>query len=98
MAESRPSISHAQNDARYVEQGKRLFPKDPGADEDLKTNRKKNGRPFLYPVSTVMMAAAIRCLCKLSLRASEGLAVASLGTKDAPGHTTLHKRIERRSR
>ena len=32
MAGSRLHISHAQNDARYVEQGKRLFlKKDPGA-------------------------------------------------------------------
>ena len=97
MAESRLHISHAQNDARYVEQGKRLFlRKDPGAGEELeKTNHKKNGRPFLYPESTIMMVATIRYLCGLSLRAAEGLATAALGMDDAPDHTTLHRRIKK---
>ena len=97
MAGSRLRTSHAQNDARYVGQGKRLFlKKDPGAGEELrKANHKKNGRPFRYPESTIMMAAMIRYLCKLSLRAAEGLAVAALGAGDAPDHTTLHRRIKK---
>ena len=46
MTGSRLRVTHAQNDARYVAQGKQLFLKDPDADEELKrVNHKKNGRP-----------------------------------------------------
>ena len=97
MAGSRLHITHAQNDARYVEQGKQLFPKkDPGADEELKRmNRKKSGRPFQYPESTIVMIATMRYMCGLSYRVCEGAAVASLGREDAPDHTCLHKRLKR---
>ena len=41
-------ITHAQNDARYIEQGMLLFlAPDPDSAKDLaKMNKKKNGVPF----------------------------------------------------
>ena len=97
MAGSRLRITHAQNDARYVEQGKHLFlQKDPDADEELKRmNHKKNGRPFKYPESTIVMIATIRYMCGLPYRMCEGLAIASLGMEDAPDHSSIHKRLKK---
>ena len=97
MAGSRLRITHAQNDARYVEQGKHLFlKKDPDADEELKRmNYKKNGRPFKYPESTIVMIATMRYMCGLPYRVCEGLAVASLGMEDAPDHSSIHKRLKK---
>lgn len=96
MAGSRLRITHAQNDARYVAQGKHLFLKDPDADEELKRmNYKKNGRPFKHPESTIVMIATIRYMCGLPYRMCEGLAIASLGIADAPDHASIHKRLRK---
>lgn len=90
-------MTHAQNDARYVEQGKCLvLKKSPDAGAELeRMNGGKNGRPFAYPESLVMSISAIRYLCGLSFRAAEGMAAAALGTECAPDHTTLYKRIKK---
>ena len=97
MAKSRLRITHAQNDARYIEQGKHLVPqKDPNAGAELKQmNRKKNGRPFQYPESTIMMIATMRYTCGLSYRACEGVAIAVLGKQDSPDHTSIQRRIKK---
>ena len=54
---SRLRITHAQNDARYVEVGKLLhLTKAPGSDEELEgMNMKKNGRPYSYPDTVDLM-------------------------------------------
>ena len=97
MAGSRLHITHAQNDARYIEQGKHLFlKKDPGAGGELeRMNRKKNGRPFKYAESVILMIATMRYMCGLSYRVCEGVAVASLGRDDSPDHTCLYKRLKK---
>lgn len=96
MAGSRLHITHAQNDARYVEQGKLLFLKeDPDAGAELeRMNHKKNGRPYQYPESAIVAIATIRYMCGLSYRACEGLAIAALGEDGAPDHTSLYRRLK----
>ena len=61
---SRLRITHAQNDARYVEVGKLLhLTKAPGSDEELEgMNMKKNGRPYSYPDTVIMAIAGIRAI------------------------------------
>ena len=58
---SRLKITHAQNDARYVEMGKLLhLTKDPSSDGELEgMNMNKNGRPYSYPDTVIMSIAGI---------------------------------------
>lgn len=47
-------ITSAQNDAKYIEQGKLMMPRiDPEKieEETRRMNEGKNGRPFAYPDS-----------------------------------------------
>lgn len=92
---SRLHITHAQNDARYVEMGRRLvLHGNPNADAELRAmNRGKNGRPFAYDNTTIMAVAIIRFACGLSYRACQGLAAGVLGEGNAPDHVTLYRRI-----
>ena len=94
---SRPHITHAQNDARYVEQGMLLFlAPDPDSAKDLaRMNKKKNGRPFEYSELTIMAIAGVRYNLQLAYRSCEGLAISALGKKDAPDYTTLCRRINK---
>ncbi len=74
---SRLKITHAQNDARYVEMGKLLhLQKDPGSDGELdRMNANKNGRPYQYPDVAVMAIAGIRSIYgTLSYRMCQGMA------------------------
>ena len=61
---SRLKITHAQNDARYVEMGKLLhLTKDPSSDGELEgMNVNKNGRPYSYPDTVIMSIAGIRAI------------------------------------
>ena len=94
---SRLHITHAQNDARYVEQGMLLFlAPDPDSAKDLaRMNKKKNGRPFEYSELTIMAIAGVRYNLQLAYRSCEGLAISALGKKDAPDYTTLCRRINK---
>ncbi len=94
---SRPHITHAQNDARYIEQGMLLFlAPDPDSAKDLaRMNDKKNGRPFGYSESTIMAIAGVRYSLQPAYRSCGGLAVSNLGKKDAPDYTTLCRRINK---
>ena len=94
---SRLHITHAQNDARYIERGMLLFlAPDPDSAKDLaRMNKKKNGRPFDYSELTIMTIAGVRYNLKLAYRSCEGLAISALGEKDAPDHTTLCRRINK---
>ena len=94
---SRLRITHAQNDARYVEVGKLLhLTKAPGSDEELEgMNMKKNGRPYSYPDTVIMAIAGIRAIHgPLSYRICQGMAISALGEEDAPDHVTLWRRIK----
>ncbi len=94
---SRLRITHAQNDARYVEVGKLLhLTKAPGSDEELEgMNMKKNGRPYSYPDTVIMAIAGIRAIHgPLSYRMCQGMAISALGEEDAPDHVTLWRRIK----
>ena len=79
MAGSRLRITHAQNDTRYVEQGKHLFPKkDPDANELKRMNHKKTGA-LSSTRSAILTMAAMRYMCGLSYRACGGLAMRRSG-------------------
>ena len=93
---SRLHITSAQNDARYVALGRTLFlTQSPDAQKELKkANKKKNGHPYVYPESTILSLATIRCFCGLSFRVIQGLAIAALGEDDAPGYRQIHRRMK----
>ena len=89
---SRLKITHAQNDARYVEMGKLLhLTKDPSSDRELEgMNVNKNGRPYSYPDTVIMSIAGIRAIHgPLPYRMCQGMAESALGEEDAPDHVTL---------
>ena len=93
---SRLKITHAQNDARYVEMGKLLhLTKDPSSDRELEgMNMNKNGRPYSYPDTVIMSIAGIRAIHgPLPYRMCQGMAESALGEEDAPDHVTLWRRI-----
>ena len=93
---SRLRITHAQNDARYVEMGKLLhLTKVPDTDDDLEVmNAGKNGHPYEYPDTVVMAIAGIRSMLgPLPYRKCQGMAVSALGEEDAPDHVTIWRRI-----
>ena len=89
--ESRLKMSHAQNDARYVETGRALaLAMGPDAGAELeRMNRKKNGRPYKYPESLIMTLAALKNCCRLSYLVCQGLAEGQLGTEGAPYFTQI---------
>ena len=94
---SRLKITHAQNDARYVEVGKLLhLTKDPSSDGELEgMNTNKNGRPYSYPGTVMMSIAGIRAIHgPLPYRTCQGMAESALGEEDAPDHVTLWRRIK----
>ena len=94
---SRLKITHAQNDARYVEMGKLLhLTKDPSSDGELEgMNVNKNGRPYSYPDTVIMSIAGIRAIHgPLPYRMCQGMAESALGEEDAPDHVTLWRRIK----
>ena len=94
---SRLKITHAQNDARYVEMGKLLhLTKDPSSDRELEgMNVNKNGRPYSYPDTVIMSIAGIRAIHgPLPYRMCQGMAESALGEEDAPDHVTLWRRIK----
>ena len=94
---SRLHMTYAQNDARYIEQGKTLFlSPDPDSARDLaKMNKGKNGRPFIYDEETMMGIAGIVYQLGLACRGCEGLAIMALGEENAPDHTTIWRRINK---
>ena len=77
---SRLRMSHAQNDARYVERGKMIHLALPdNMDEELKwMNAGKNGHPFVYSECLVMAIIGIRLQLSIALRCAEGMAIAAL--------------------
>ena len=84
---SRLKITHAQNDARYVEMGKLLhLQKDPGSDGELdRMNANKNGRPYQYPDVAVMAIAGIRSIYgTLAVPNVSGMAMSALGPRGRP--------------
>ncbi len=94
---SRLKITHAQNDARYVEMGKLLhLTNDPSSDGELEgMNTNKNGRPYSYPGTVIMSIAGIRAIHgPLPYRMCQGMAESALGKEDAPDHVTLWRRIK----
>ncbi len=93
---SRLKVTHAQNDARYVEMGKLPhLTKDPSSDGELEgMNTNKNGRPYSYPGTVMMPIAGIRAVHgPLPYRMCQGMAESALGEEDAPDHVTLWRRI-----
>ena len=93
---SRLKMTHAQNDARYVEMGKLLhLTKDPSSDGELEgMNVNKNGRPYSYPDTVIMSIAGIRAIhSPLPYRMCQGMAESALGEEDTPDHVTLWRRI-----
>ena len=94
---SRLKITHAQNDARYVEMGKLLhLTRDPSSDGELEgMNMNKSGRPYSYPDTVIMSIAGIRAIHgPLPYRMCQGMAESALGEEDAPDHVTLWRRIK----
>ncbi len=94
---SRLKITHAQNDARYVEMGKLLhLTNDPSSDGELEgMDTNKNGRPYSYPGTVIMSIAGIRAIHgPLPYRMCQGMAESALGEEDAPDHVTLWRRIK----
>ena len=93
---SRLHMSHAQNDARYVERGKMIHLALPDKmDEELKQmNAGKNGHPFVYSECLVMAIIGIRLQLGIALRCAEGMAIAALGEENAPDHVTLWRRTK----
>ena len=94
---SRLKITHAQNDARYVEVGKLLhLTNDPSSDGELEgMNTNKNGRPYSYPGTVIMSIVGIRVIHgPLPYRMYQGMAESALGEEDAPDHATLWRRIK----
>ena len=93
---SRLHMSHAQNDARYVERGKMIhlaLPDNMG--EELKRmNAGKNGHPFVYSECLVMAIIGIRLQLGIALRCAEGMTISALGEKYAPDHVTLWRRTK----
>ena len=91
--EPRPKMSHARNDARYVETGRAPAPAmapDAGA-EPGRMNGKKNGRPYRYPESLIMALAAFKNYCRLSYRVMPG---ACRGAARHGGRTMLYPDME----
>ncbi len=92
-------ITHAQNDARYIERGRQLALTnksldDPQIQEELRSmNKKKNGHPYEYPDSLFVALALVRSMCGLSYRVLEGLAAESLGKDNVPHFTKIRTRI-----
>ena len=93
---SRLHMSHAQNDARYVERGKMIHLALPDKmDEELKQmNAGKNGHPFVYSECLVMAIIGIRLQLGIALRCAKGMAIATLGEENAPDHVTLWRRTK----
>ena len=94
---SQLKITHAQNDARYVEMGKLLhLTRDPSSDRELEgMNMNKNGRPYSYPDTVIVSIAGIRAIhSPLPYRMCQGMAESALGEEDAPEHVTLWRRIK----
>ena len=93
---SRLHMSHAQNDARYVERGKMIHLALPDKmDEELKQmNAGKNGHPFVYSECLVMAIIGIRLQLGIALRCAKGMAIAALGEENAPDHVTLWRRTK----
>ncbi len=92
---SRLHITHAQNDARYVDRGMTLYLcADPDwINEVARMNHKKNGRPFEYAEGLFELLAGIKAACGISYRACEGLAIKALERGNAPDYTTIYRRI-----
>ena len=81
-------MSHAQNDARYVELGKMIHLVLPdNMDEELRQmNNDKNGHPFVYSVCLVMAIIGIRLQLGIAFRCAEVMAMAVLSEENAPDH------------
>ena len=93
---SRWKVTHAQNDARYVEMGKLPhLTKDPSSDGEFEgMNMNKNGRPYSYPDTVIMPIARIRAIHgPLLYRMCRGMAESALGEEDAPDRVTLWRRM-----
>ena len=77
---SRLKITHAQNDARYVEMGKLLhLTKDPSSDGELE-GMNMNGLPYSYPDTVIMSIAGMRAIHgPLPYRMCQGMAESALG-------------------
>ena len=58
---SRLHMTHAQNDARYIAQGMTLFlsPNPDSAKDLARMNKGKNGRPFIYDETMMVMAGIV---------------------------------------
>ena len=93
---SRLHMSHAQNDARYVERGKMIHLDLPdNMDEELRQmNNGKNGHPFVYSECLVMAIIGIRLQLGIALRCAEGMTIAALGEEYAPDHVTLWRKTK----
>ena len=96
---SRLKITHAQNDARYVELGRSLaFAKcavPPDYEKELaNANKNKIGGQFLYPESLIMSLATMRVFTKLSYRVLSGFGLGMLGDGNSPGYRQLQRRIQ----
>ena len=93
---SRLHMSHAQNDARYVERGKMIHLTLPdNMDEELRQmNDGKNGHPFVYSECLVMAIIGIRLQLGIAPRCAEGMAIATLGEENAPDHVYLVEKNE----
>ena len=93
---SRLHMSHAQNDARYMEHGKMIHLALPdNMDEELRQmNTGKNGHPFVYSECLVMAIIGIRLQLGIALRCAEGMTIAVLGEEHAPDHVTLWRRTK----
>ena len=89
-------MTHARNDARYIERGKMMhltLPDHTGEELD-QMNDCKNGHPYAYADNIIMAISGIRTHMRASLRCAEGMAIAALGEENAPDHVTLWRRIK----
>ena len=89
-------MSHAQNDARYVERGKMIHLVLPdNMDEELRQmNNGKNGHPFVYSECLAMAIIGIRLQLSIALRCAEGITISALDEEYASDYVTLWRRIK----
>ena len=81
------------DNAKYIRGGRQLvIMGDPYPEWISRANRKKNGAPFRYSEQLFMMAAVLRSMTGLSLRACQGMLEGTMYGR-APGWTTIHRRI-----
>ena len=81
---------------KYVDVGRLLVVpgRTAGQEDELrKANRRKNGRPYMYPDSLFAALAVIKALTGKAYRSLEGMCAETPDGAGAPDHETIRRRI-----